>query len=128
MTSDIEGIARPVSHWVKTSVSSENISKDGAEAIYIASNDPGKIATLILPADTAWGKASNIVNIKNHCLKKVNKDNIVKTAKILTNGKNSTLVLGGKALNEKCTELAGKIAAKTGCGIITEAANSRLSR
>ena len=58
----------------------------------------------------------------------INKDNIVKTAKILTNGKNSTLVLGGKALNEKCTELAGKIAAKTGCGIITEAANSRLSR
>ena len=129
LTSDIEGIARPVSHWVKTSVSSENISKDGAEAIYIANNDPGKIATLILPADTAWGKASNIVSAEKPMpRKKVNKDNIVKTAKILTNGKNSTLVLGGKALNEKCTELAGKIAAKTGCGIITEAANSRLSR
>ena len=98
LTSDIEGIARPVSHWVKTSVSSENISKDGAEAIYIASNDPGKIATLILPADTAWGKASNIVSAEKPMpRKKVNKDNIVKTAKILTNGKNSTLVLGGKA-------------------------------
>ena len=61
LTSDIEGIARPVSDWVKTSISSENISKDGAEAITIASNDPGKIATLILPADTAWGKAKDII-------------------------------------------------------------------
>ena len=129
LTSDIEGIARPVSDWVKTSISSENISKDGAEAITIASNDPGKIATLILPADTAWGKAKDIITAEQALPReKVNKDNILNIAKILTNGNHSTLVLGGQALNESCIELAGRIAAKTGCGIITESANSRLSR
>lgn len=54
LTSDIEGIAKPVSHWVKTSKSSKNIAKDGAEAIKQANVKPGQIATLILPGDTAW--------------------------------------------------------------------------
>ena len=105
LTSDIEGIARPVSDWVKTSISSENISKDGAEAITIASNDPGKIATLILPADTAWGKAKDIITAEQALPReKLNKDNILNIAKILTNGNHSTLVLGGQALNESCIE------------------------
>ena len=39
LTSDIEGIAKPVSHWVKTSKSSKNIAKDGAEAIKQANVD-----------------------------------------------------------------------------------------
>ena len=49
LTSDIEGIARPVSHWVKTSKSSKDIAVDGAEAIEMANVNPGQIATLILP-------------------------------------------------------------------------------
>ena len=49
-----------MSHWVETSVSSENVSR--WRSYLYNNNDPGKIATLILPADTAWGKASNIVS------------------------------------------------------------------
>ena len=33
---DIEGIAAPVSHWVKTSLSSKDVARDGAEAIQAA--------------------------------------------------------------------------------------------
>jgi acetolactate synthase-1/2/3 large subunit len=36
--------------------------------------------------------------------------------------------MGGGALNARCLELAGRIAAKTGCGILTEGANTRLER
>jgi len=129
LTSDIEAIAKPMSHWVKTSKNSKNISKDGAEAIYIANSAPGKIASLILPADTAWGDGGDIVEAKAALPRnKIGKDKVYQIAKILKNGKFSTLVLGGQALNEKCIELAGRIAKKVGCGIITEAANSRLSR
>ena len=60
LTSDIEGIAKPVSHWVKTSKSSQNIAKDGAEAIKQANIKPGQIATLILPGDTAWNDGNKI--------------------------------------------------------------------
>jgi acetolactate synthase-1/2/3 large subunit len=56
LTADIEGIARPFSHWVKTSPTSKTVAADGALAIQAARVAPGQIATLILPADTAWVK------------------------------------------------------------------------
>jgi acetolactate synthase I/II/III large subunit len=60
LTADIEGVAAPMSHWVKTSPDSRTIAGDGALAIAAARQTPGQIATLILPADTAWGAADGI--------------------------------------------------------------------
>ena len=56
LSSDIEGIARPLSDWVKTSRSSNEIARDTAEAIAEACKS--RIASLILPGDTAWEEAS----------------------------------------------------------------------
>src|SRR6476661_5601840 len=61
LTSDIEGLAAPMSHWVKTSPNSRTIASDGALAIQAARQTPGQIATLILPADTAWGPADGVI-------------------------------------------------------------------
>ena len=47
---------------------------------------------------------------------------------MLTSGKKATLLMGGAALRHASLELAGRIAAKTGCGILTEGANTRLER
>src|SRR4029450_13720721 len=60
LTADIEGIARPFSHWVKTSPTSKTVAADGAAAIQAARVAPGQIATLILPADTAWTEADGV--------------------------------------------------------------------
>jgi acetolactate synthase-1/2/3 large subunit len=57
LTADIEGVARPMSHWVKTSPTSKSLAADCALAIKKAREAPGHIATLIAPADTAWGDA-----------------------------------------------------------------------
>src|ERR1043165_2197900 len=61
LTSDTEGLARPSSHWVKTSPDAMGIAADGALAIEMARQPPGQIATLILPADTAWNEGSGPV-------------------------------------------------------------------
>ena len=58
LTSDIEGIARPVSAWVRTSASAKHVAADGAAAIAAAWAPPGQVATLILPADTAWNEGT----------------------------------------------------------------------
>ena len=47
---------------------------------------------------------------------------------MLRSGERATLLMGGDALRHSCLELAGRIAAKTGCGILTEGANTRLER
>ena len=52
---------RPFSHWVKTSPDARSIAADGAAAIAAARTPPGQIATLILPADTAWNEGSGPV-------------------------------------------------------------------
>ena len=54
---DTEGISRTVSHWTRTASDAGSVARDGAEAIRAARSKNGQIATLILPADTAWDSA-----------------------------------------------------------------------
>lgn len=54
LTSDIEGLARPVSDWIRTTASAADLARDGSAAMAAARRTPGQIATLILPANTAW--------------------------------------------------------------------------
>ena len=63
LTSDIEGLARPMSAWVRTSPDAKSVAADGAAAIAAAKSAPPQIATLILPADTAWNEADGIAQV-----------------------------------------------------------------
>ena len=129
LTADIEGVAAPMSHWVKTSRDARTIAGDGALAIAAARQTPGQIATLILPADTAWGAADGIVATAPPKAPAKVSDDAVRAAAVMLRGKErSTLLMGGDALRQPCLELAGRIAAKTGCRILTEGANTRLER
>jgi acetolactate synthase I/II/III large subunit len=129
LTSDIEGVAAPMSHWVKTSPSAQTVAADGALAIEVARRRPGQIATLILPADTAWGQAHGIAETAPRAAPPpISQDAVKAAAAMLLSGERATLLLGGPALRERCLELAGRIAAKTGCGILTEGFNARLER
>src|SRR5512133_1909467 len=58
LTSDIESLARPMSHWVGRVPDADHVSRDAAQAIAQARTAPGRIATLILPADAAWTETS----------------------------------------------------------------------
>ena len=129
LTADIEGTAAPMSHWVKTSPTSATVAADGALAIEAANQTPGQIATLILPADTAWGPAEAVAETTPPTAPgKVSDDAVKAAAELLRDSKQATLLMGGAALRERSLELAGRIAAKTGCGILTEGANTRLER
>jgi acetolactate synthase-1/2/3 large subunit len=129
LTSDIEGLAAPVSHWIRTSSSSGTVAADGAMAIEAARRPPGQVATLILPADTAWGDGGEVA-VPCQPPERPGPDAgmVKKAAEVLRNGKPATLLLGGAALRSGALELAGRIAAKTGCGILAESANARHER
>ena len=129
LTADIEGIAAPVSHWIRTSRSSTDIARDGAEAIAAAMAPPGQVATLILPGDTAWNEAGDLAEpLTPELPAKVEDANIDAAAKALRSGKRTLMLLGGGAIQEANLRLAGQVAAATGCGLLTEGANSRLDR
>ena len=128
LTSDIEGIASPVSHWVKTCKSSLHVGKHAAEAIKESLNPPGKISTLILPGDTAWNEGKTVKPLKNYEMVKIDQEKIKTTAEELKNAKNPMILVGGKALDENNLNLASKIASKFNCAIMTDFFNAKLER
>jgi acetolactate synthase-1/2/3 large subunit len=129
LTSDIEGFARPVSHWIRTSRSSTSVAQDGAAAIEAARQAPGQIATLILPADTAWNEADGLATTaRTLSPARVPRASVVESARALAQGAGSLLLLGGDGLMERSLQWAGRIAAKTGCRVMAGGFNARVQR
>ena len=129
LTSDIEGIAGPVSHWVKTSTDARTVAKDGAEAIRIARSAPGQVATLILPADTAWNEGDGTATVAlPDGPAPVDEDRIRAAAAALRSGEPTMLFLGDRSLRRDGLELAARIAAKTGARVMAQTSNARVER
>ena len=57
LTSDVKAFAAPVSQWIKSSPNGAEVGHDAAAAVRAANSNGGQIASLILPADTAWTPA-----------------------------------------------------------------------
>ncbi|HEX3861904.1 MAG TPA: acetolactate synthase large subunit [Stellaceae bacterium] len=129
LTSDIEGLARPSSHWVKTSPDAKSIAADGAAAVEAARMAPGRIATLILPADTAWNEGSGAAPVKPAAKPTApSHDAVVEAARVLRSGEPTLILLTGRAVRADGLDLAGRIAAKTGARLIAQGSNARTQR
>ena len=130
LTSDIEGLARPMSAWVRTSPDAKSVAKDGAAAIAAAKSSPPQIATLILPADTAWNEADGIAQVPVESQRVSYSPKAVdEAAKVLRNDPAHTLVLmTGNALTEQALALAEQIAGKTGCKVMGQTYHPRMAR
>jgi acetolactate synthase-1/2/3 large subunit len=129
LTSDIEGIARPVSGWVRTSPSAAAVAADGAAAIVAAWTPPGQVATLILPADTAWNEAPGVAPTPRVPERaRVDADAVSRCAKALRSGEPAMLLLTGHAVRERGLALAGRIAAATGARLLAQTSNARIER
>src|ERR1700675_870955 len=130
LTSDIEGLARPMSAWVRTSPDAKSVATDGAAAIAAAKSSPPQIATLILPADTAWNEADGIAEAPAESQRaSYSVQAVDHAAKVLRNGGGETLLLmTGSALPEKGLAGAAQIAGKTGCKVMGQTYNPRMAR
>jgi len=129
LTSDIEGVARPMSHWVKTSTSVTDVARDGAEAITVARTGQGKIATLILPGDTAWNEGGEpTVAAAPPAREKASDEALRAAADALTGGRRTVIFMTATALRAEGLALAGRIAAKTGCEVYAQTSNGRMQR
>jgi len=128
LTSDIAGIAWPVSHWVHSSASAETVGADAARAAQAAMAPPGQVATLILPSDTAWSAGGQVAPPLPVAAAGAIDEATLDRAVTALDGPNSLLLLGGMALSAEGLEQAGKIAAKTGCALLSEWSNARVER
>ena len=129
LTSDVDGVARPMSDWVRTSASPADLAAAGAEAVNAALVYPGQVATLIVPADHAWTDNGEVAAPRPVPEPpQVEKGLLDKAAMALQADGAVALFLGGRALREDALEQAGRIAAATGARLLCETFTTRLQR
>ena len=126
---DILGISQAVSHWTRVSSNAADVATDGAAAVQAARAQNGQIATLVLPADTAWNQAKATVEHQDlrETLHRPSPSEIEAAAVRLTTS-SAALMIGGSALFGPQRELAGKIAAATGCRLLADTLIPRISK
>ncbi|MFX0547334.1 acetolactate synthase large subunit [Roseovarius sp. S1116L3] len=128
LTTDIEGLARPMSDWVGRVGSAASVGTDTATALTQARSGAGRVATLVLPADAAWGAPGTAAQMPLATpapARSVSTDAIEEAARLLRGARRGLLLLGGKALRKVPLETAHRIAAATGSGVMCEQTNAR---
>jgi acetolactate synthase-1/2/3 large subunit len=131
LETDIEGLARPFSKWVRTSASAEALARDGAEGVAAAQSAPGGVATLIVPADCAWSDAAGPAEPVAAAPPAGAPDAAIEAAaRRLSAGADrpATLLLGANALGERGLRAAGRIARATGARLLAETFPARVER
>lgn len=122
LTSDIEGAARPFSSWVRTSASADAVATDAAAAITAARSLPGGVATLILPADTAWTEPTVDTPVPDAVLppsQPVDPAKVRAAGHILRTGETTGLIVSTDVTRDVgALETAGRIAAATGARLL----------
>jgi acetolactate synthase-1/2/3 large subunit len=129
LASDIVGLARPVSGWVHASTSSRTVAADGARAVQAARQAPGQIATLILPANTAWEEAEGpAAPLPVTGPAPVASSTIDAAARLLRGGKRSGILMRGAALQANGLDAAGRVAEASGARLLCDTFAPRIAR
>jgi len=129
LTSDVAAFASTVSHWVHAARSSKTVAYDAARAVQAARSAPGQIASLILPADTAWLPAERpaaALPVLGPAV--VSELAIAQSASALRSGNKVALLLRGDALTGRGLAAAGRIAAATGARLVCDTFAPRVER
>lgn len=129
LTSDIKGFARPVSDWVHSSTSARDVGSDTAMAVTAALEPPGRVATLILPADTAWNAADGIgPRVARPVMGSVSAETVDRLAGLIKRGLKTAIIMRGHSLQQRGLTAAGRIAARTGARLMCDTFTPRIRR
>ena len=129
LASDIESLARPMSGWVRRNRSAATLAEDGADAVAAALTPPERIATLIVPADAAWGESNGPVAPRERPRRAaVGADRVREIARILRSGEPAALLIGTTALREHGQIVASRIGAKAGAKLLCATFPARIER
>jgi acetolactate synthase-1/2/3 large subunit len=104
------------------------VADDGAQAVAATRDGAvGRIATLVLPADTAWGPGGEAVQAPSRePLRAADADAVRGAAKALRAlGERAVLLVGAAGVGERAAPLAAAIARHTGCRVLAEFYSAR---
>jgi acetolactate synthase-1/2/3 large subunit len=101
LNSDIESIARGATEWYRIMQSVDRVGEDVADAVGSSLEPPGRVATLVLPADIAWSEARG--EPKKAARAKALRPSqaaVDEAARVLRSGEPAALLLNGRGTRE----------------------------
>jgi acetolactate synthase-1/2/3 large subunit len=131
LESDIETVARNVSHWVRRTASPADVGADAVAAVAAALGPPGSVATLILPADTSWSDGGAVgapAPRASTAGAPVDGNVVDDIAAALRSSEPAALLVGGRALDANGLAVASRIANASGAKLLGETFPARLAR
>lgn len=119
LTADTYGLASAVSAWVRTCTDVSRLTDSAVEAVKTANTAPGRIATLILPADVSWNEGGVVPDNTDVTPFEFELDPraVQNAADVLKNKSNVLLLLGGMACSREAQTLAAQIAEQCKAGV-----------
>ena len=105
-----------------------SVARDGADAVAAAMTPPGRVATLILPADASWNEADGPAPLPRRGSRAGRTRGDVRGRPGLALRRARDLVHGRPCPARPGLKLAGRIAAKTGARLLAQTLNARVER
>ncbi|MBN2061750.1 MAG: acetolactate synthase large subunit [Deltaproteobacteria bacterium] len=124
LTSDIAALAGSVG-WSRSVRSSAEMADASLAAVKAALGPPGRVASLIIPADCQWEPGPEPLSASlSPILLEPSSHAILKAARLLENGR-CGILLGASALSSRGLRAAARVAAATSCEVWIETFPSR---
>jgi acetolactate synthase-1/2/3 large subunit len=129
LESDIETVARNVSTFIRWSAKPDEVGGDAADTVAAAVGPPGRVATLILPADVSWTEGGAASSPRPPVAPAaVDADRVERVASALRDGKPAAVLLGGRAAMGDALVTAQRIVEASGAKLLCETFPARLQR
>jgi len=129
LESDIPAVAGALDSAVRTPLIAEQVSSCAAAAVADAASAPGRISTVIMPADVSWSPTEMLAApVAPSPAGIVPAERIERIAALLGEGPRTALLLGGAACREDGLRAASRIATATGIRVFVETFPARLER
>lgn len=131
LQSDIAAIASGLEGWYRRTTKSDDLADDAATAVEAAFGPPGRIATLVLPADVSWGEMTRRESpwpLANRPALTSIDDSTMGRAMYALRSKASTIFLGGSALTTAQLALAQRVARATSSRLVMETFPTMMDR
>jgi acetolactate synthase-1/2/3 large subunit len=124
LTSDIAALAGSVG-WTRTVGSADEMGEASLAAVEAALGPPGRVASLILPADCQWEPGPEPLSTRPSLALREPPGPAPREAALLLRKGRGGILLGGSALTDRGLRAAARVAAATACEVWVETFPSR---
>ncbi|MEX3313615.1 acetolactate synthase large subunit [Sulfitobacter sp. PS-8MA] len=130
LSADVEGACAPFSDWVRSGRDAGSFAADAMTALAVAQSKPGKVASLIAPADIGWDAGGKMADVVAPAAPApLDERALDASVAALESGERTVLLVGCSVVEDPgAMALLHGIAEKTGADILAPTSNRRLER